>query len=74
LSSLQKKARELDGLLDQCMAGAVIPSVVLVLDDAVVAAAKKATPQALKSLLEKWNVSQVDVLLGGSLFKSPFKY
>lgn len=65
LSSLQKKARELESLLDVCVAGAVIPGAVLSVDEVVANSARSTNATALKGLLEKWNVTQVDALLGG---------
>jgi hypothetical protein len=66
LASLQKKIREMDSLLDQVQAGAVVPSVHLVVEEVVINASKKANSQALRTLLEKWNISQVDALLNGN--------
>ena len=61
LNLLQKKVRELDIVLEQCQRGAVIPSTNLLTQPSLQLIANKANVSVLKTHLEKYNVSQVDL-------------
>jgi hypothetical protein len=59
---LQRRIRELDGALEQCQRGAMAPSITLPTPASLEGVARGTTSAALKSHLDKYNVSQVDQL------------
>ena len=61
INLLQKKVRELDIVLEQCQRGAIIPSINLNLHPSLLIYANKANAIQIKTLLEKYNISQVDL-------------
>lgn len=59
---LQKRVRDLESLLENLQRGSGIPSIHIPIPPSLVEFAKTANTPAMKTLLEKYNVSQVDVL------------
>lgn len=59
---LQKRVRDLESLLENIQRGSAIPSIHIAVPPSLVEPARIANVTTLKTLLEKYNASQVDIL------------